>query len=123
MYEIFMQLCKEQCVTSYRVSKETGISQAALSTWKSGSSVPRDSTLKKIADFFGVSLAYLKGESTDRMPFSAPVDSELESYLDMLRSRSECRMLFSLAKDASAKDVQRAVAIIEALRRTDQQGE
>ncbi len=123
MYEIFVQLCKEQCVTSYRVSKATGISQAALSTWKTGSSVPRDSTLKKIADFFGVSLAYLKGESTERMPFSAPMDSELESYLDMLRNRSECRMLFSLAKDATPEDVKRAVAIIDALRRTESAGE
>ncbi len=123
MYEIFMQLCKEHCVTSYRVSKETGISQAALSTWKKGDSVPRDSTLKKIADFFGVSVAFLKGETTDRMPYSIPMDEELESYLDMLRNRSECRMLFSLAKDATPKDVERAVAIIEALRRTDGRGE
>ena len=41
---------------------------------------------------------------------------ELTEYLEVLRSRPECRMLFSLAKDATKADVEKAVAIIEALR-------
>ena len=119
MYEIFVQLCEEHCVTPYRVSKETGVSQAALSTWKSGANTPRNSTLKKIADYFGVTLSYLKGESKNRLPGGNPGDRELEEYLNVLRNRSECRMLFSVAKDASKEDIQRAVAIIEALRKAD----
>lgn len=115
MYDIFVQLCQEKCVTPYRVSKETGVSQAALCTWKSGANTPRDSTLKRIADYFGVTLAYLKGESSVR----AAGDEELGEYLDMLRSREECRMLFSLARDATKEDVQRAVAVIEALRKAE----
>ena len=43
-------------------------------------------------------------------------DQELTEYLEVLRSRPECRMLFSLAKDATKADVEKAVAIIEALR-------
>ncbi len=115
MYEIFVQLCQEKCVTPYRVSKETGVSQAALSTWKTGANTPRDSTLKRIADYFGVTLAYLKGQTESR----TQGEDELEEYLDMLRNRSECRMLFSLARDATKEDVERAVAVIEALRRTE----
>ena len=42
--------------------------------------------------------------------------NELTEYLEVLRSRPECRMLFSLAKDATKADVEKAVAIIEALR-------
>lgn len=41
---------------------------------------------------------------------------DLREYLDVLRTRPECRMLFSLAKDATKEDVERAVAIIEALK-------
>lgn len=124
MYEIFVQLCENQNVTPYQVSKNTGVTQATFSQWKSGST-PRDTTLQKIADYFGVTLAYLKGESPDPRPSPAPVSSdeptasELMEYLEMLRSRSECRMLFSLAKDATPEDVRRAVAVIEALRREE----
>ena len=43
-------------------------------------------------------------------------ENDLREYLDVLRTRPECRMLFSLAKDATKEDVERAVAIIEALK-------
>lgn len=122
MYEIFVQLCENQNVTPYQVSKNTGVTQATFSQWKNGST-PRDATLQKIADYFGVTLAYLKGESPEPKPAPAasdePTASELMEYLEMLRSRSECRMLFSLAKDATEADVRRAVAVIEALRREE----
>ena len=119
MYEIFVKLCQERGVTPYQVSKATGISQAAFSTWKKGRTVPRESTLRKVADYFHVSVRYLRGEDHDPGAPSPAYDPELYEYLDMLRNRSECRMLFSLAKDATPEDVRRAVAVIEALRNAD----
>ena len=44
---------------------------------------------------------------------------DLTEYLEMLRTRPECRMLFSLTKDATKEDVEKAVAIITALRSTE----
>ena len=44
---------------------------------------------------------------------------DLTEYLEMLRTRPECRMLFSLTKDAAKEDVEKAVAIITALRSTE----
>ena len=35
-YRKFEELCKENNVTPYQVSKETGISTASLSQWKKG---------------------------------------------------------------------------------------
>ncbi|MEA4813868.1 MAG: helix-turn-helix transcriptional regulator [Oscillospiraceae bacterium] len=46
-------------------------------------------------------------------------DPELTEYLEMLRTRPECRMLFSVTKNATKKDVEQAVAIIEALRKQE----
>jgi transcriptional regulator with XRE-family HTH domain len=43
------------------VAKDTGISQATLSDWKNGISVPKVDKLAKIADYLGVSLDYLLG--------------------------------------------------------------
>ena len=46
-------------------------------------------------------------------------DYDITEYLEMLRTRPECRMLFSLTKDATKEDVEKAVAIITALRSTE----
>ncbi len=59
MYEVFEQLLQKYKVTSYRVSKEAGVTQTALSNWKSGKSIPSTPTLQKIADYFGVKVDYL----------------------------------------------------------------
>lgn len=59
MYEIFEQLLQKYGVTAYKVSKETGITQSTLSDWKRGRSTPKTDNMKKIADYFGVSINYL----------------------------------------------------------------
>ncbi len=56
MYEVFEKLLKEKGITSYRVSMDTGISQATLSDWKNGKSKPKADKLKILADYFGVSI-------------------------------------------------------------------
>lgn len=59
MYEIFEQLLQKYGVTAYKVSKETGITQSTLSDWKRGRSTPKTENMKKIADYFGVTVEYL----------------------------------------------------------------
>lgn len=72
MYERFVQLLDERGITAYQVYKDTGVSQSVLSAWKKGVSTPRPITLRVIADYFGVSVAYLKGETDDRGQKKAP---------------------------------------------------
>ena len=59
MYEVFEQLLQKHGVTPYKVAKEAGVTQTALSNWKSGRSTPSSKTLQKIADYFGVTVDYL----------------------------------------------------------------
>ena len=59
MYEIFEKLLNERNITAYKVSKDTGVTQTALSNWKTGKSTPTAKTLQKIADYFGVTVDYL----------------------------------------------------------------
>lgn len=58
MYKKFKELLDKMNKTSYQVSKETGISQTAFSNWKSGRSEPGLESLKKLANYFGVSIEY-----------------------------------------------------------------
>lgn len=60
MYEIFSKLLQENGATPYKVSKETGVSQSTLSDWKRGVSTPKIDKLKRIADYFEVSVEYLQ---------------------------------------------------------------
>lgn len=58
MYEKFAELLLKKNVTAYRVAKDTGLSSTLFSEWKSGKSNPKADKLKKIADYFGVSIEY-----------------------------------------------------------------
>ena len=66
MYERFEQLLRERGVTAYRVAKDTGINPSAFSDWKSGKSKPKNPRLQKIADYFGVSIEWLLGNTEVR---------------------------------------------------------
>lgn len=59
MYEIFVELLQNKGVSAYQVCKSTGIAGATISDWKKGKSTPKQDKLKKIADYFEVSLDYL----------------------------------------------------------------
>ena len=59
------QLMEQRHVSAYRVSQETGISQAPISGWKTGKSNPKQDALEQLADYFGVSVDYLLGRSSE----------------------------------------------------------
>ncbi len=113
--ENFVRLCNQRGVAPTSVCTAIGLQKSAFSNWDE-TSVPRQSTLIKIADYFGVSVDYLLGKEQKEKP-AATEDDELVEYLEELKNRPEMRMLFSLAKGATKEDVERAVAIIEALRK------
>lgn len=66
MYSILEKLLEEKGITAYQLSKETGISTATFSNWKGGKYTPKDDKLQLIANYFGVTLDYLKGNSEFR---------------------------------------------------------
>lgn len=57
-YERLIQLCNERGISPTEVCHAIGIAASAGTKWKSGAS-PRRTTLVKIANYFGVSVAYL----------------------------------------------------------------
>lgn len=82
MYDIFERLMKERGLTAYRVSLDTGISQATLSDWKHGRSVPKLDKLRKLASYLGVSLSYLMGEKESQSKKEyRPTDEEIKRFL------------------------------------------
>ena len=81
MYSIFEQLCSEKGVTPYRVCKETGLTTSTISNWKAGRYTPKHDKLKRIADYFGVSVQFLitgKEENTEEIERSRIVNMNLQ---------------------------------------------
>ena len=59
-WEIFLSLCYKRGVTPTHVVKEAKIAAGSVTKWKNGI-MPRQPTIKRIADYFGVSVEYLLG--------------------------------------------------------------
>ena len=108
-WDKFVTLCSAKGISPNGVCADLGLSTATATKWKKGA-IPRDTTLKKIADYFGVSVSYLLGVVDDPDPIafidpskkSPPIieiideamkdlsEEELEDlnkYIDFLRSK------------------------------------
>jgi transcriptional regulator with XRE-family HTH domain len=94
MYEIFEQLLQRYGITAYKVSKETGVTQSTLSDWKRGRSTPKTENMKKLADYFGITVDYLmtgidtpKQKERELTPKDQrDIAKDLDSIMDKLQS-------------------------------------
>lgn len=94
-------LRKERGLTLQQLAKHFGMSHSTLSKYETGSRKPDMKMLKKLSDFFGVSVDYLIGESPVRdkeetvilnksinMPELPPeAYKELEDFIEYLRKK------------------------------------
>lgn len=120
MYEIFSQLLQKFGVTAYKVSKATGISQSSLSDWKLGKITPKTENMKKIADYFGVSLEYLMtGEEKDGGE-TYYLNDETTKIAQSIFENKELRLLFDTACDAEPEDLMAVHNMLLALKRKEQ---
>lgn len=67
-YENFEKLCILNNVKPNKVSQDTGISTATLSSWKKGKYTPKNEKLQIIADYFNVSLDYITTGKKSEIP-------------------------------------------------------
>lgn len=84
-YFRYVDLCNKINKSPSAVAEELGFKRSSVTRW-ANNSVPRQATLQKIADHFGVTVEYLKGEETKNAPM--PNDIGEENILRMYRSLS-----------------------------------
>jgi transcriptional regulator with XRE-family HTH domain len=112
--DVLKQLRLKADLSQEELAKQLGCSKSAISMYENGTREPNLETLEAIADYFNVDMNTLTDSKT-----SAELNSELQEYLEELKNRSELRMLFSLTKGATKEDVEKAVRIIEALKKDE----
>ena len=77
MYERYKKLLDEKGLKNSDVSRGANVSNMTLSDWKNGKTVPKTSTMKKIAEFLDVSVDYLTCGKEVNNKEMARIDIEL----------------------------------------------
>lgn len=112
MYEVFKKLMERRGVTPYKVAQETGVAQSTLSQWKVGRSEPKQATLQKLADYFGVSVKYLMTGEDEPQYY---IDPETAEIAQEMYDRPELKVLMDASRKLSADDIKAVQAMVEHL--------
>ena len=100
-----------------------GVALSTIAMWETANREPNFAMIRKIADYFSVSIEELVNDDIEigynngnTLKNNARFDEEIISLRNMLHTRPEMRMLFSVSKSASKEDIEKAIKIIEALK-------
>nr|UWF99128.1 MAG: helix-turn-helix domain protein [Bacteriophage sp.] len=86
-WSVFVGLCAKREVSPNAVAKALGLSSGSVTLWKNGA-VPRSTTIKKIADYFGVSPeSFLAG--TDDPAIKKALGINAEGFVPTMRDWEE----------------------------------
>lgn len=117
MFAIRLKELREQAGFSQAVlARKLGVRQSTVGMWENGKNKPQNSKLEMMASIFDVSTDYLLGRSDE--PNTDNAEDKIWELREQVRRDPERHYLFSLAKDADIEDVRKAVAIIDALKKT-----
>ncbi len=88
-YERIKNIAEKKNVSFYKLSKETGISQATFSKWKSERKCPSTEMLLKVASYFNVTVDYLlNGEEETSYSADAPLSYYGADWEDKIKKGS-----------------------------------
>lgn len=119
MYEIFEQLLQKFNVTTYQVSKATGISQSTFSNWKYRRNLIRGDKAKLIADYFGVSVDYLMTGKEKEGGETYYLNEETAKAAQEIFENRELRALFDVQRDMEPEDLKALHNMALALKRKE----
>lgn len=97
-YDNFVALCASANKTPAHVGRGLGIDKSTISCWKARKTNPSDVNAKKIANYFGVTVEELMGESKGEgikkgpIPKDGAVSSAKQKLLDALDGLSDSQI-------------------------------
>lgn len=119
MYEIFEQLLQKFGVTTYQVSKATGISQSTFSNWKKRRNLISPEIGKTLANYFHVSLEYFMTGEEKEGGENYYINEETANVAQKIFENKELKLLFDTAKDAAPEDLETVHNMLLALKRKE----
>lgn len=89
MYEIYCKLRDEKGVKDADVARETEITKSTFTDWKNGRSVPGSEKMKKLAEYFGVTVDYILTGEKPEIPVFEPEHLELIELYSRLKKEQK----------------------------------
>ena len=86
VYDRVRHLCEKHNVSISRVENSVGFGNSTISKWESSS--PSVEKLRKVADYFDVSVDYLMGRSDDETPVSYLLSND-KDIIQLCRAREK----------------------------------
>ena len=119
---IIEELMKRKGIQQKELSIALQISQPTVSDWVNNKKSPKGENVTKLANYFEVSENVIRGLDPLQQPISGIVDTEKEKQWEKreaLRRDPKRRVLFDLAENGSDQDIDAAVSLLDALRKTN----
>jgi len=109
--ENFQRLCSQHGVSITKAAKDVGIAPTTAYDWITRNAKPRPSTLKKIADYFGVDVSFFD------QPFPEPPDLEEPRFIPVHVITSEESQLLHMYSKLTETEKAAVFTLIEMLGR------
>lgn len=100
-------------LTQEQVADALNVKRARYNSWENNIANPGLDLLKSIANFFNVSTDDLLENESPKATFE-----DTDKILEFFHKRPEMKVLFSATKNATKEDIEQAVKIIEALKKS-----
>ena len=111
------ELCRLKGISQGRMEKEIGISNGASSKWKTSS--PSLDILKKLSEYFGVSVDYLMTGKEKEWGETYYINEETKEIAQKVFENKNLRMLMDAAQDATPEDIETVHSMLLALKRKE----
>jgi transcriptional regulator with XRE-family HTH domain len=119
MYEIFEELLVKFNVTAYKVSKETGVPQSTLSSWKSKKNKISPENAEILAKYFNVSIDYLMTGIENEQGSNYYLNDETKEIAQEIFDNPDLRLLYYASKGASSDDLKAVSDLLLRLKRKE----
>ena len=114
--ERIKELIIKKGITAKAMLLELKLPHSAMTEWKNGKAKPSANALQKIATYFNVSVDYLLTGKENDYNEELGINNESLQYLEELKNRPESKIWFTLIKDVSKEELEKYVAVIEAMK-------
>lgn len=102
-YDNYVRYCNLAGKSPSAVAAEIGINKSSVTNWKNRGAAPRDATMQKLADYFGVTVAELTGDKKSPPPVVGSRNAKIDEII-------------RIASGLSSEDVEKLIAYAEGMR-------
>lgn len=114
MYSVFEHLLQINEVSTYKVSKDTGIAQSVFSAWKTGVSTPKHDKLQIIANYFKVPVEYLMtGEEKEKEEDKYYLNEDTLELAQFAFENPKYKILFDASRKVKPEEIDLAIKILD----------